>query len=119
MAKDFFVTPKCCNEVKEKHTVFLRHSRDEIYTRNRSGQKDLEPEWYCMIYDTKGGMFDRVKVNFCPHCSKRLPDIERRKTDKPICDITDGGFYCNTCKRKLCECGCYPPEYAWKPQQGY
>jgi len=116
MARNLFVTPGCCNEVEKMHTVFLRHSRDELYKESEEGQRGKEPEWYCMAFDIKGGMFDRVRVTFCPHCSKRLPDVERRETDQPICDTTDGGFYCNTCQKKLIECECYPPEYAWKSQ---
>jgi len=113
MARALFITPNCCEEVKKNSTVFLRHSRFELY--ESKGQENIKPKWYCMTWDIKQNTFDRVQVTYCPHCNKKLPDVTKRKTKRTVCVITDGGFYCDTCGIILTECTCYPPEYAWKP----
>ncbi len=113
MARDIFISPNCCNDVKENNTVFLRHSYNELYNEEK-GQTNVKPQWYCSVFDLKNHTQSRRKVKYCPHCSKRLPKIKRRITNKPICNTSDGGFYCDTCKERLINCQCYPPEYAWQ-----
>lgn len=114
MAKALFVTPCCCEEVKKNKTVFLRHSRKELYD-NTEGQKGLRPKWYTITWDLILNTFNRVQVKYCPHCNMKLPQIKRRRTKRKVCNVTDGGFYCDTCGKRLTECSCYPPEYAWMP----
>ncbi len=117
------ITPKCCKKVKENQTVFLHFGRESIYSVNeevkKHGQDNQKPEWVSSAYK-KGALYpSAIKVKFCPHCSRPLPKIKRRKTKRKICSVKDGGYYCDTCKERLNQCECYRPEYAWEAEDSY
>lgn len=112
MPKPIHITPNCCDAVQKERTVFLVYPIKAVYEIHENGQENYKPEWCSRSWSTKLGT-GATKVLFCPHCGKRLPEIKRRKTDKPICVVIDGGYYCSTCRERLTECECYPPEYAW------
>ena len=52
---------------------------------------------------------------YCPFCSYPLPKMVRKEPPPPhICRVTDGGYYCDTCKQRLNECICDPPGAAFE-----
>ena len=53
-------------------------------------------------------------AKFCPFCGTPVPKMQR--VDKPdVCRVTDGGYYCDTCKERLSNCLCDPPEAGFEP----
>jgi hypothetical protein len=68
----------------------------------------------------EGRRVDHIHVlppepKFCPYCGASLPKM-RRKDPVPetVCRVEDGGYYCSTCKERLHECLCDPPEAAFE-----
>ena len=53
---------------------------------------------------------------YCPFCGEGMPEIVLR-FDPPekIATCSDGGYYCNTCNKRLSACQCYPPQWKWMP----
>ena len=113
------IHPNCCKQAL--HAVFLRHHNDDIYGKDfngevpETGQKGVKPKWFVLSYDYARGCSFKVEVSFCPHCGKKLPDLkERENPPDKICQVTDGGYYCDVCNKRLSECRCLPPEHAWE-----
>ena len=132
LSKKQKITLRCCKKVQEKQTVFLSYggysNKDyEKLWEYEDGEEEKRavdrkkmyekhpPLWVCGQWHTKFRCWGETKVKFCPHCSRPVPGIIRRKTTRKICSITDGGYYCDTCGERTIGCTCYPPEYAWKP----
>lgn len=132
LRKDQKITPKCCKKVQESQTVFLSYGAysNEEYeklwyyedgeenTSSENRKKMYEkhqPQWVSGQWNSEHRCWGHVRVKFCPHCSRPLPEIERRETKRKIRSITDGGYYCDTCGERIMACNCYDPEYAWKP----
>jgi len=113
LRKNASITPKCCKEVQEKNTVFLSFDIEDFYDGDPEGQKNKKPKWKSGCHTDSG--WDHVEVKFCPHCATPVPEIKKRSTTKKICNVTDGGYYCDTCKERCQACTCYRPEYAWEP----
>jgi len=63
---------------------------------------------------------ERYTVNFreisiCPSCGVKLPSVKLRKEPPhPIVSITDGGYYCDTCTKRLIACECLNPSLLWE-----
>jgi len=112
MSKTQSITPKCCEKVQIKNTVFLCYGT-EIY--NGKGLKDIQPKWKSGSNNSEFQCWATTEVKFCPHCATPVPPIKRRNTKRKICDVKDGGYYCSTCDKRLQECTCFRPEYAWEP----
>jgi methionyl-tRNA synthetase len=131
LSKNQQITPKCCKKVQEKQTVFLSYSGydkeyeeiwygpDEDENKKPADRKKMyerhKPLWVSGHWDSKFNCLGTTRVKFCPHCSRPVPEIKRRKTTRKIRSITDGGHYCDTCGERIIECNCYRPEYAWEP----
>lgn len=53
---------------------------------------------------------------FCPYCGTALPTMKRKNPmPKTVCRVTDGGYYCSTCKERLNCCLCDPLSSAFEP----
>lgn len=104
------VTPTCCEEVNRLQTVFIAHKT--------SYDLNSKVGWYAFTFDNEMELHRKVSVAFCPHCATKLPEIELNPdiTDKKICSITDGGYYCDTCKKRLMSCTCLPPTFRYRPK---
>jgi hypothetical protein len=107
------ITPECCDDAKISGAVFLRFDEAILYG-NSKGQAGFKPSWV-----TRGYAFDGVpyaaRAKYCPFCAAPVPPIVPRQTAEKICSVTDGGYYCDTCKERLIGCTCMAPEYAWRP----
>jgi len=56
------------------------------------------------------------EAKFCTFCGEALPKMVRKATPPiPLCIVTDGGYYCDTCKQRL-PCTCLPPSAAFEPE---
>jgi hypothetical protein len=132
LSKSQQITPKCCKKVQEKQTVFLSYDGydSEDYEKlwcwedgeEKKGPADrknmyekYKPLWVSGHRDLRSRCWGLTKIKFCPHCSRPVPEIKRRKTTRKIRSITDGGYYCDTCGERIMACQCYAPEYAWEP----
>jgi hypothetical protein len=58
---------------------------------------------------------EQPAAKFCPYCGAPLPTM-RRKAIIPatVMRVTDGGYYCDTCKERMSNCFCDPPEAAFE-----
>ncbi len=110
-----FVTPKCCKEVKENATVYLSFMWPEL-NKILFGDLTITPKWYIRSWNKEGQSESKTVAKFCPHCAKEVPEIELRQTAKKLCVVTDGGYYCDTCKKRWSHCKCLPLEFKWKPK---
>lgn len=55
---------------------------------------------------------------FCPYCGTALPKMVRKNPiPKTVCQVTDGGYYCATCRERLNCCLCDPLSSAFEPEQ--
>ena len=67
-----------------------------------------DPNYYAGAYP---------EPKFCPYCGTALPKLVRKKPmPKNICRVTDGGYYCSTCRERLDNCLCDPPASAFEPE---
>ena len=123
--------PQCCEEQRARPTIMAMIDcyGDDNYDPDNP-EADWEPDtatltpiWYVACLET----FDRARFRenrdarptnepkFCPYCGAKLPKLVRKKKPpKRLCRITDGGYYCDTCKERLDACACYPPEAGWE-----
>lgn len=102
-----YVTPQCCEKAKNTAAVFLSI---DIYS------DEQKPKWVTRTHYTKYQSTSIREAYFCPFCSTAVPEIVPSGETKPICSVTDGGYYCDTCKERLNCCTCLPPELAWRPK---
>ena len=106
-----FVMPNCCEKVQRHAAVFLSI---DVYEDKPDYRKP--PQWYGRTWNLKHHAESIQLVFFCPFCGEKLPRvIPSGIPGKFISRVTDGGYYCDTCKGRLRECKCLPPEFAWKP----
>lgn len=104
------VTLQCCEDARNNSTVFLAYK--DLLECNVS--KEIKPVWMVRGWYTPYDCLTYGEVKFCPHCATPVPEIEPSKIKGRIQKITDGGYYCDTCKKRLMECQCLPPTQAWK-----
>jgi len=112
-----FVTPNCCERAKTERAVYLR-VKDGYYGQNVN--RDTPVEWVTSGWSMKlldGQYQSEIPASFCPFCGKKLPEIVKRK-DPPekVITVTDGGYYCATCKERLNACQCERIEALWEPK---
>ena len=121
--RDLLVTPICCDAIQKFAVVVLRyvnHPYDDRFYENAK-YLNTHPIWTVKARNenellSKGKIMSAIQqAHFCPFCGSPMPDIQTRKTNKRICKITDGGYYCDRCKERCSECRCAPMEYAWEP----
>lgn len=56
-----------------------------------------------------------VPVSFCPYCGVKLPvPVKTTPLLSPIRKITDGGYCCDTCGKRLNCCHCWPELVGWR-----
>lgn len=107
MCLEKWVTPGCCAAAEERVAVCLAFWDTDF---------DEAPSWGLRLaLAVRDYNFSRELPLFCPYCGKKLPEIEKDPAPvAPLCVITDGGYYCDTCEERLMNCQCYPPEFAWR-----
>jgi len=113
--KNKSITPLCCATVQKYNTVFLCFDDEVMWYGGSEGFTNKKPKWKSGSFDWDSNSWDDVEVKFCPHCATPVPEIRKRSTTEKICNVTDGGYYCDTCQERLGACTCHRPEYAWEP----
>lgn len=110
--------PRCCQNAVDYPAVTL--ALDSYNDTDNATAK-----WHIMLsssftteYTTSRGLKwldNKPEPKFCPYCGTELPTLRRKaKLPKKICRITDGGYYCDTCEKRLMSCKCLPPEAAFE-----
>lgn len=105
-----YIIPLCCTHEGFLLTQFIREPIIFVGYNyadwvNVCYGKDVKPHWI---------LSRTVYVRFCPYCGIKLREIvERIGGPENICTITDGGYYCDTCKKRLNECQCEMPWMRW------
>jgi hypothetical protein len=107
--------PTCCEAAKNYPTITFGVNSDTGVGK-----------WYAQLYreltqylSLKEGWWDNMPdPKFCPYCGTGLPNMVRKNpVPEDICTITDGGYYCDTCKERLQSCICLPPEAAFEQEK--
>ena len=106
------IRPVCCDQA--------RHALKDRWVQ-RSGQAEENHSTVMRFHydmtavgeeysDPPGWFFQGYPIKFCPFCGQNPGEVVRNPTPpEPICRITDGGYYCDTCKERLRGCFCNPP----------
>lgn len=102
------VTPECCEAAQKQVAVYLCFSDVVYHCAER-------PHWRVDAYlDGSIGPM-RTEARFCPYCGTALPGFQKKeKPPSPLCVVTDGGYYCDSCGERLHGCKCLPPDAAWR-----
>lgn len=109
------ISPSCCEQAKSG-AIILEFRSEDIYEAGLEGQEGKRPRWVVRCWNDEYHCRDVKDAQFCPFCGKKLPEIELSPNPPaPICKVTDGGYYCDTCHERLNCCQCLPPQFAWTP----
>lgn len=113
--------PTCCTKIIDYPIINLASTTTEGEAENPRWLMQVETPYPRNIHreSNVNGYFDFVPQNIemdkCPFCSTKLPEVElKTRMPKNIMTITDGGYYCDTCKDRLNCCDCYPSEAKYK-----
>lgn len=129
MSKTHLIHPNCCDAMRKHQAITLRmpigfdegdidtppHWVIQSYRPFRVPDLDKWDEWPDPEPDMPLNESHTKDVAHCPFCARQLPPIVRVDVDKKVCMVTDGGYYCDTCKERLRACTCLPPAVAWGP----
>jgi hypothetical protein len=109
--KRSFVTPECCQKVQDEAGICLKAT--ESFWK---GDIETPPQWIVRVagYWVNSNSFGCTEAAFCPFCATPVPPIEKRQTDQKITKVTDGGYYCDSCKKRCNCCTCLPAEFYWQ-----
>ncbi len=115
MCREAYLTPSCCKPVQNFVAILLSFPWDSEYAGSPGWTLRLRHLEAAPGYHRKHVRSAEDKPRFCPYCGAKLPEIELNpEPPKPLAVITDGGYYCDTCKERLIGCECYAPEFAWR-----
>lgn len=103
--------PDCCDKIQQDNEmhhgplVHLDVDYSFLPSDNPKQKTPRAPRWLM------GG----AGIKHCPFCGTKLPKVEV-DTDppQPLCVVTDGGYYCDTCKERLNACECNHPAAAYR-----
>jgi hypothetical protein len=121
MCREVYLTPGCCKAMRESRVIHC-----STYTDNMGDCcYDGEPHWsrsFSISEDVtiryQGNRDEQERlfaVKFCPFCGKAVPEFEKNpKPPQPLCKVTDGGYRCDTCGKRLNECKCFSPDFIWR-----
>jgi len=111
-----FPRPTCCEEMRAVPAVQLTVDFEDV-------TKPMTAKWYIAIpevwqhadhkwWQKKG------TPKFCPFCATPLPVmVLKNPIPANIQTITDGGYYCSTCRERLQCCVCDPISSAFEPKR--
>ncbi len=102
-----YVHLNCCDGGAK--TVFLRVEEDEFVFGGYP-----KPTWRIHRWLDDRQCYETAIVQYCPHCGIKVPDVVPVEPAPQTMRVTDGGYYCDTCKKRLHACQCLYPEQAWR-----
>lgn len=111
--------PTCCLAARIEGVVWLTVDYDNTPTEEArwavAHNHDLRSEARRVNRVQTFG--DTPAPKYCPFCGTGLPFMVRVESPpEPLCVITDGGYYCDTCRERADACLCYPPTCAFAPE---
>lgn len=110
----------CCDQGAD--FVFLRLDAEALYYTDHENRdaylaiaRETPPKWVVLARNITRQLDAYVTVAACPFCATPVAAV-RLRTQPPrrICVVIDGGYYCDTCARRLIACRCAPPEQLWE-----
>lgn len=109
--------PMCCKAARLYPTILFEVDCYDGDTQANEGHwttaKISDFDRFDPEYFTREDAFPRPK--FCPYCGTALPAMRRKAVVSPsVCRVTDGGYYCDTCKERLHICLCDPCQSAFE-----
>lgn len=111
-------TPTCCEYAKAFITLYYGYCTATY--ESMEWALNNKPHWFIRGAKLTEARFyssdlPDAKIEYCPKCGTKLPEI-RIKAHRPknVMSVTDGGYYCDTCKKRLMECKCHRPEEMWE-----
>lgn len=115
------VRPRCCT--RGAACIWLSYG-DLVYgARTREEFVDFvhttPPGWYMEIMPRASTSVEQPPIvdghiAWCPFCGEKLPTPVRNLHQKRMAVVTDGGYYCDACTKRLQTCRCPTPEQHWK-----
>lgn len=106
-----YVTPECCQQAIDTAAVHLTLPPEFC-----NGDLTTPPEWAVMVPDPDYNSWNHVSAKVCPFCAAPVPEIEKRQTTEKVMVVTDGSYYCDTCKERVMCCKCLPGSFHWQPK---
>lgn len=110
-----FLLPNCCQAARDYPTAVVQV---DVY---EGDSQTNEAEWVTSVFDDLQEPFSPSRYTpgpspeFCTYCGEKLRELQRKSREpKKVCRVTDGGYYCDTCGKRLIECKCLPPSSAWE-----
>lgn len=106
--------PTCCDAIQKYPAVVAELTGDWADCKSTD---ECGARWHANIYWSGGRTpgyedttWDMPEPTCCPFCGARLPRLQRMKTPpEPLESVTDGGYYCDTCKERCrLVCRCHP-----------
>lgn len=121
---DAVVRPTCCESaVKYPPIQFSVDCYDVEDSNKDNGKWTITMNEYLMRHestksrDVVNYFENKPAPKFCPYCATPLPKMVRKNPmPEGICRVTDGGYYCDTCKERLHACRCLPLSAAFEPE---
>lgn len=114
------VHPNCCAAIQKYPLLTFRVKYPESDSATASGKWAVRVDegfWYdYYTEDLSKYIGEMPEPEYCPFCGTHVPKMVRKDPPPPhVCRVTDGGYYCDTCKQRLNECICDPPSAAFEP----
>lgn len=113
-------SPQCCEAIR----IYPAVAFTVDYDRDGDSHK-ATGRWYVKPVELIPEVADwrlldpdlRPVPQFCPYCGTPLPKMRRKDpVPKTVCRVTDGGYYCDTCRERLDYCLCDPLSSAFEPE---
>ncbi len=105
-----FVLPGCCEESTRSRAVFLDYLSEQVGDAGYEG----DPVWCVRGWHQNYDVVVNCKVEHCPFCLSKLPAVRKKEGDVKVTSFSDGGYYCDTCEKRLIACDCLPPNLAYE-----
>jgi hypothetical protein len=113
--------PSCCAAIQKYPVItFSVNDDDDTATAEGSWRIRVGERFHSDFFT--GDICEYISgfpnPEYCPFCGSTLPNMVRKDPPPPnICRVTDGGYYCDTCKERLNGCICDPPAAAFEPER--
>lgn len=119
---DAIVRPMCCDAARRYPSIVFTVNYYDADSNTDDGKWSIAKNDYLTRHEqTKGDVIQYINntpaPKFCPYCATPLPKMVRRNPmPEGVCRVTDGGYYCDTCKERLMGCKCLPLSAAFEPE---
>jgi hypothetical protein len=103
--------PNCCEKIVENPIIHLSALTIEGEREVPKWIMDIQIPYSKNVSNQVVFIGSYMEMINCPFCAAKLPEVElKTKIPQKVLSITDGGYYCNSCKERCQCCRCYPME---------